>query len=651
MALIKPRHTRPRIAIISYKGLSRLAHSLLPKYADRADIKIIDTVFDKAVEIAREIDSLGAADIFISAGANGAFLRDTVSLPTVLIRVSGFDLMQAIEKARKISDRIAIVTYKQKNSELDGVTKLLDIDIEQRSYITIDDVKEQFHDLANKGYKVIIGSSMVVELAEKEGLTGILVYSSNSVQHALEQAFEIHNITQIVESRTERLNTILNHINEGVVSVDINECIQSLNPTMENLLATAARDAIGKKLSDISPQLSLVETLKHGKSSLEEILHTGHRTIILNRIPIKYNGLVSGAVLTFQDSNTIERADRHFRSQNRTRKLAAKYKLSNIICTSKSIQDIKDLSAQYAKTDSTILITGESGTGKELFAQGIHNASKRRNRPFVAINCAAIAESILESELFGHEEGSFTGSRRGGKTGLFEVSHTGTIFLDEIGDMPISLQTRLLRVLQEKEVLRLGANIPIPVDVRIIAATNKDLKACIQNGQFREDLYYRLNILHMHIPPIREHKEDIPKIFEYQLHDALHKIGCHKDVNILLNLVLKYILSYSWPGNVREMENIAERLAVFYSDMSLTESNHMEHLHNIIPEILNEESIENTAPITNFNLNQHEHIDEISRVRQAISECGGNLSQASKLLGISRTTLWRKLNKAKQQTA
>lgn len=651
MGLIKPRHSRPRITIISYKGLSRLAHSLIPEYADRADIKIIDTVFDKAVEIAREIDSLGDADIFISAGANGAFLRDTVSLPTLLIRVSGFDLMLAIEKARKISDRIAIVTYKQKNSELDGVTRLLDIDIEQRSYITIGDVKEQFHDLANKGYKVIIGSSIVVELAEKEGLTGILIYSSNSIQHVLEEAFEIHSITQIVESRTERLNTILNHINEGVVSVDINECIQSLNPTMENLLAIPARDAVGKKLSGISSQLSLTDTLKHGKSSLEEILHIGHRTIILNRIPIKHNGLVSGAVLTFQDSNTIERADRHFRSQNRMRKLAAKYKLSNIICTSKSIQDIKVLSAQYAKTDSTILITGESGTGKELFAQGIHNISKRRNRPFVAINCAAIAESILESELFGHEEGSFTGARRGGKTGLFEVAHSGTIFLDEIGDMPISLQTRLLRVLQEKEVLRLGANEPTPIDVRIIAATNKDLKACIQNGQFREDLYYRLNILHMHIPPIREHKEDIPIIFEYQLRDALHKIGCHKDVRILLNLVLKYILNYSWPGNVREMENIAERLAVFYSEMSLTESNHMEHLHNIIPEILNNDSKENTAPITDFNLKQHEYVDEISRVQQAINECGGNLSQASKLLGISRTTLWRKLNKAKQQTA
>lgn len=649
MVYFPTTHTPPRIAVISYKGLSRLVHGLVPNYRGRAEIRIIDRVFAEAVDIAHDIDLRGDTDVFLSAGANGAFLRDTVSLPVVQIAVTGFDLMRAFVKARKISERIALVTYKHTNTELEDVKQILGIKVEQRSYITVDDAKEQFHDLAAQGYKVIIGSSLVVELAEREGLTGILVYSPHSIQQAIENAIEISQITQTEEARTKRLNTILSHINEGVVAVDPKEHIQSLNPAMESLLGITERDALGKRLSKIAPELSMNKTLGEGRAELQKIQRLGHKTIVTNRIPIKTNGTLTGAVLTFQDAHTIEQADRSIRAQNSTWKLAAKYRLSNIICCSDAIQQAKNLSFQYAKTDSTILITGESGTGKELFAQGIHNASKRKNRPFVTINCAAIPESLLESELFGHEEGSFTGSRRGGRIGLFETAHTGTIFLDEIGDMPISLQTRLLRVLQEKEVVRLGGSETVPIDVHIIAATNKNLKDCIARSEFREDLYYRLNILHMHIPPIREHKEDIPGLMRHLLREALHKIGSKRNEDTLLGFILPHLQNYNWPGNVREMENISERLAVFYNDEDIMSPDSMNMIRNILPEVFGDHPQRPSETNTDLSLKAFSHSNEFARIQQTINECDGNLSKASVQLGISRTTLWRKLLKYKDQ--
>ncbi|HEY4490755.1 MAG TPA: sigma 54-interacting transcriptional regulator, partial [Acidobacteriota bacterium] len=304
------------------------------------------------------------------------------------------------------------------------------------------------------------------------------------------------------------MNTILRNLNEGVVAVDTEERVQSINPTMEKLLNIPHKSATGIRLSSIV-DLGLQETLRTGMGKLNQIQKIGFRTIVASRIPIFEQGVQTGAVFTCQDSKVIQQADRNLRSQSKVRNVTAKYELSQILGTSAAIHRAKVLANQYAKANSTILITGETGTGKELFAQGIHNGSPRKNNPFVAINCAAFPESLLESELFGHEEGAFSGSKRGGKAGLFEAAHTGTIFLDEIGDMPFPLQTRLLRVLQEKEILRVGSNEPMQVDIRVIAATNRNLKKSVTDGNFREDLFYRLNILCINLPPLRERIDDL----------------------------------------------------------------------------------------------------------------------------------------------
>ena len=637
----------PRVAVISYKGLSRLVHSLLPTYQGRAQIQIVDKVFDEAVEVARELDRRRDVDVFVSAGANGAYLRDTVSRPVVQIEVTGIDLLRALLKARKLSEQVALVTYRQRNVEFDDVKQLLDLDVEQRAYTTIDDAKEQFQELAARGYKVIIGSSLVVELAERQGLTGILVYSAHSVDNAFERAVEICHVARAEEARTERLNAILRHIDAGVVAVDAGERVQSLNPAAESLIGQAEPDALGKRLSDIAPALSLAGTIQSGAIEVQQIERIGHRTIVTNRIPIMSNGAVTGAVLTFQDAHAIEHADRNIRAQNRAWNTAAKYQLANAVGASPAMQRARSLAAQYAKTDATILITGESGTGKELFAQGIHNAGRRRNRPFVAINCAAIPEPLLESELFGHEEGSFTGSRRGGKTGLFETAHTGTIFLDEIGDMPMSLQPRLLRVLQEKEVLRVGGSKPVPIDVRVVAATNRDLKRCVAEREFREDLYYRLNILHLHIPPLRERRADVPELLRHLLRQALQKLGAKQDERPLLETLLPALAAYAWPGNVREMENVAERLAVFYADRDAADAADpariAAHIRDVLPELFGELPPAGTAHPSEEALKTFRYDRDVARIEHALAECDGNVGAAARRLGISRTTLWRKL--------
>ena len=634
---------KPKIWAISYKRLSRLIDSIIPNYAPYADIRIIDRTFDDALESARELERAGEVDVFLSAGANGAYLRNNVTVPVALVKVTGFDILLALVKARQISERIAIVTYQAISPELEEVKQLLNLDIEQRSYSTIDDAKDQFQSLAAAGYKVIVGSSLITDLAEQAGLTGIFLYSPNSVRQAFDDALEIARIARLEEARRERLNTILRHLNEGVLAVDMAERIQSLNPAMEQLLGVRSESVMGKPLSEVAPELNLSHTLRTGTAELAQIEKVGHKTVAVNRIPITEHGLQTGAVLTCQDSTAIQRADRNIRSHSRPRNFVAKYHLSQIIGESPAIRHARALALQYAQTDSTVLITGESGTGKELFAQGIHNASRRKNHSFVAINCAAFPESLLESELFGYEEGAFSGSRRGGKAGLFESAHTGTIFLDEIGDMPLALQTRLLRALQEKEVLRLGSNDLTPVDVRVIAATNCDLKQKRAEGRFREDLFYRLNILHIDLPPLRERREDIPPIAAHLLGEALRRVGALHRRDELVAALLPRFEHYPWPGNIREMENFIERVTVLCQSSDTMEAFSEKTLRMITPELFVATATPSTGEHPLSSLHNLRQDSETDYIEQVLDKCNGNHVEAAKILGISRVTLWRKL--------
>ncbi|MBP2657616.1 MAG: proprionate catabolism activator, Fis family [Firmicutes bacterium] len=335
-------------------------------------------------------------------------------------------------------------------------------------------------------------------------------------------------------------------------------------------------------------------------------------------------------ITTFEDVARMEMVEKSIKQKSHSKGWIAKMTLDQFIGSSEKIRSLKIRTQKFARTDSTVLITGESGTGKEMLAQSIHNLSKRKAGPFVAINCAALPPNLLESEMFGYEEGAFTGTKKGGKVGLFELAHGGTIFLDEVGEMPLPLQSRLLRVLQEKAVMRLGADCIMPIDVRVIAATNQDLENLIEEKTFRKDLYYRLNILRLYIPPLRERVDDIPELVESFLRHFAH---INLEVKGINPRVIRLMQLYSWNGNVRELSNMLER-AMLLSIGPMIEEMDIEEL---LP--LKTGHAEATAVPKNYTLQE---MESEAIIQMLVSEEFSYTKVAAKL-GISRTTLWRKL--------
>jgi propionate catabolism operon transcriptional regulator len=472
-----------------------------------------------------------------------------------------------------------------------------------------------------------------------------LLFSFECVCGTIERAIEMAQAVRAERERRDQLASVIDHVDEAVVAVDTDERITIANTGFGRLLGLGAAELLGRPLSSVAPELGLTRVLETGNPQLRAFQKLGMRSLVVSRVPVRTQGALTGAVLTCQDSRTLLRVDRDLRSELRPRSFIARYELAGIVGKSPAIRAARTLAERYAATDGTVLITGESGTGKEMFAQGIHNASLRRERPFVAINCAAFPEALLESELFGYEEGAFTGSRRGGRAGLFEAAHGGTIFLDEVGDVPITLQTRLLRVLQERQVLRLGSNDPTPIDVRVVAATNRDLMKEIARGAFRNDLFYRLNILPIHVPPLRARSEDVAPIAETLLREALarHRVpATHPEP---LALVLPLVEAYAWPGNVRELENVLERIAVFCLHRATDPDGvSASELRAVVPELF---QLSPERPDSGADLRRARGAEEAAVIHRVIDECDGNMTEAAKRLGVGRSTLYRKLRAAR----
>lgn len=370
------------------------------------------------------------------------------------------------------------------------------------------------------------------------------VYSSKKVVKALETA----------DNMKEQLNTILNVINDGIVGIDSNGKIMFSNENAKKLFNSNGKGNKQAVLDDII-DIDLKSHPGENFGLYRKIHEIMGKKILLTMMPIIKNNENQGAIITFKDLSEIIEMENIVRANLAKRGHTAKYDFSNIIGNSKQITETKEIARKLAKSNSTLLLTGESGNGKELFAHAIHKASNKQQGPFVAVNFAALPENLMESELFGYEEGAFTGAKKGGHVGLFEQSHKGTIFLDEIGDASLRIQARLLRVLQEKEVMRVGGTKILPIDVRIIAATNKNLEVLVQEERFREDLYYRLNVLPIRIPPLRERKEDIPLLIE----NILEKFPKGNEM-IISDEAMDILMEYNWPGNIRELENMIEYL-------------------------------------------------------------------------------------------
>ena len=446
---------------------------------------------------------------------------------------------------------------------------------------------------------------------------------------------------------TGALGAILETAYEGIAVVDENGILQEFNEAYSRFTGISREDAIGRHVTEVIDNTHLHETVKTGIAERGVLQNIQGHDMVVHRIPLWKDGRIAGAIgmLIFEgvtevykiyeklQGNQEKQQDLLTRKQEKDSRIT----IDQIIGTSDGVMEVKRLARKAARTAATVLITGESGTGKEMFAKSIHHLSPFSTGPFISVNCGAIPEHLFESELFGYEEGAFTGARKGGKPGKFELADNGTIFLDEIGDMPLVMQTKLLRVLQEKEAERVGGLKKIQINARVIAATNRNLKQLIESGKFREDLYYRLNIIQLHIPPLRERKKDIPVLLIYYLREICERY--QMPAKIFTSEAVNTFVKYSWRGNIREMVNTIEQL------VTLVDGKVIEYDH--LPDILIRS--ETTKPKEERGFLEEAKFlgnkKESELIHEALKKAGGNKSKAAELLGIHRTTLYQKLKK------
>ena len=639
---------RPVVFAFSTSRLRKVFEAVAPLMSDVAEVRVFDRGFEDALRTVRERRGAGEpVDAIVAAGANGAYLRDHADLPVVVVSASTVDAISALVRARRLSPRVGVVNFIRVVPGVEQARDLITFDeIAQLPYVTPEEGRAAVAELARRGFEVVVGPGPICDVAEQAGLRAVLLYGTDSLGIAVQQAAEVARIARADAARREHLERVLDRLEVAVASVDAGERIVSVNLAMQRLLGVAEADALGRPLSALVPQLALRPTIESGAAEHDAVERLGSHTVVASRVPLKDQGRTHGAALVCHDATLVERIDQRLRSRHRPRRFEPRYALDEILGDSPAIRRVRDLAAQYAATDATVLVTGESGTGKELVAQGIHAASRRAKHPFVAINCAAFPETLLESELFGYEEGAFTGSRRGGRAGLFEAAHLGTIFLDEIGDLPVTLQTRLLRVLQERQVLRLGSNDPTPVNVRVIAATHRDLRAGMAAGQFRGDLYFRLHILPLHLPPLRDRPDDVPLIAAELLRRALARHGVPGAHARALALLRPRLDGYAWPGNVRELENVLERVAVIFSAGAPPAEELEGRLALALPELLGRPAAAPVERATPATPREERRREELERLRRAVADCQGNVSEAARRLGIGRSTIYRKLGSA-----
>ena len=470
---------------------------------------------------------------------------------------------------------------------------------------------------------------------------------------------DISEILQLAEQVTNlkevqsMLEAIFNSTQDAISVVDQHGMGVMVNPAYTRLTGLSSKDVIGKPATvDIAEGESIhLKVLETGKPVKGARLKVGpsRKEVIVDAAPIIVDGELRGSVGVIHDISEIKKLTEELNQAKQIiRKLEAKYTFDDIVSVNPRMQEIIDKAKKAALTPATVLLQGESGTGKELFAHAIHNASGRKFNQFVRVNCAALSESLLESELFGYEEGAFTGAKKGGKKGLFEVASGGTIFLDEIGEINSGIQAKLLRVIQEKEIIRVGGTNSIPVDVRIISATNIDLEEAMQQGKFREDLYYRLNVIPIKIPPLRERKEDIYHLAMHIVRKFNQDYG--RSIQDISLEARERLLEYDWPGNIRELENFIGRAII---NMKFNETIILEeHLPRISErktgrpdgdgEVYSPGAVDTSLPLNRV-------LDDTEReyIKKVLRETNYNKTRAAKKLGISIRNLYYKIDKYK----
>ena len=610
------------------------------KLRQRADVEFIisEATYDQGVREAERMEREGA-DVIISRGATLHYIEQRCAIPTVSCAYGVMDLIYALQIAKGCGNHIGVITYEKVPVEerviedlfQTKITFMSGYDNPQRNLRCVMEMKEQ-------GIDVVVGGGVTVQMAQINGMKSVLISTRpETLENAVDEAIHMLNIIQRDRLELEEISQIIRYASDAILLTDLSGKFLMVNEGAEKLIRDLSG---GQKIPSLGalPQLGeLLSRVRAGGSCKSDLLTVGETMFLYSQHPIVISGHVMGMALILQNTSKIQKLEQNIRT-HLYKKPGLRYTLDSCIGESPGIQKCRQMVQSYANHDSTVLIIGESGTGKEIMAQSIHNLSPRRDEPFLAVNCNAIESTLLESELFGYVEGAFTGAKKHGKAGLFELAHKGTLFLDEIGSVSKNLQSKLLRVIQEKEVWRIGSDNPIPVDVRILAATNSDLCLKVQKGEFRLDLFYRLCVLDLRLPPLRNRGNDIPLLLRHfcKLYDL--------DPENIPQDIVDEMMHYEWPGNVRELQNFVERLCLLHTQVPaediwascVTTGRRIYGEHSTGAETSRE-----LLSIQKGTL--QEMTDQM--ILKMYEAYGHNKSALADALGISRATVWSRLNR------
>ncbi|MFC5711718.1 sigma 54-interacting transcriptional regulator [Thalassorhabdus alkalitolerans] len=576
-------------------------------------------------------EKVRGAKVLISRGGTARLLREKGSVPVIDIPVSVKDVLRSVSSTvNKGFTDVAVVTPENLLTFTENLSLSKDAKITFESYQNKKQIKKKIESLIEKNnVKAVIGDKAAVKAATKLGVFSELLLSGEEALHtALDTAQHLLSIQRNEQAKRKELEAVIHYVNEGVITVNEEGRITVFNEAAKHIFKKENEEVTGRDVRKAIPEAKDINIKKEQRNKLLQ----GKR-IIYTTLPIYIDGNFQGSVLIFEETKKLQKLELEIRKELNKKGLTAKHRFTDIVTKNKEMKEALEEAALFAASEGTVVIYGESGTGKELVAQSIHNASEREEKPFVSINCASLSPTLLESELFGYEEGAFTGAVKGGKPGLFELAHRGTLFLDEIGEISLEFQAKLLRVLQEKEVKRIGGGRITPVDVRVICATNQRLSQLVEEEKFREDLYYRLAILEVELLPLRERKEDIVPLALSFLEKE--KKSGRKPLRWQSEDVFSPLLAHKWKGNARELENFVHRLVLLSPAEDISKG--------FVEKQLNKRPLTKSAKVE-LSVTQDIKLMEKELWEKILDQYDGDKEEVCRQYRISKSTLWRKLS-------
>ena len=613
---------------------NRLLH---PELVDLPGVRVYENMGAlNAPETAAGLKEAGFHAVVCTGGIE-ATVRQVTDLPMYVVTSGYIDLLESLHQLEGkygiVGGKVALLLHSSNPIQLSRLTPFVRNDVTKFVFSSRDEVVRAQRQIVEQGFDAIVTGPTGLTLTRELGLkvpAYPVLYSEESLLEAARQINRVLDAARQKDLRAKQVQAAIDAAPNAILATDDQGIVNLCNRRATEILSAAQETVLNRSILEVLGDPAWRQVYAEGATQREVLVRLGDADYFSTRMPIIRQGRVIGSVGTLQEVERIQAMERKLRTL-RARGLTAQYRFEDIVFQSERMERVLRQARVYAATDLTVLIEGETGTGKEMVAQSIHNESSRRGGPFVAINCAALTETLLESELMGYEEGAFTGAKKGGKPGLFELAHNGTLFLDEVSQLSPAMQSKLLRVIQERTVIRVGGTRMIPVNVRIIAASNENLGKRVRAKLFRSDLYDRIAILPLELPPLRDRTEDLLPLIEHFVQRRGADRGC-------VQPLYRNAVSYGWPGNIRELENYVWRSVVLYEQGVAPDA---------LPEGPERGGLPAPAPPEESGALQVAPgtLAEMERdlVAQVVRRLGGNRTRAAKALGVTRNTVSSKL--------